>query len=212
MSPAQVHSWKFSPNTKGIIIEFQNISIFSKEGDYQLFEMLINRLAPFQQLKDSEFNSLNTLFKMIIDEYETKSEHFEVGVRSFLSNILLMMARLKVPTKYKSHQNSFIEDFNFLLEEHYRVQHEIEFYAKKLKINPKSLSEKIKRLTGFSARNIIQERCLLEAKRLLAYSDLTINEISEIIGYLNPSYFARLFKLKTKLTPGDFRQNVKHHC
>ena len=74
------------------------------------------------------------------------------------------------------------------------------------------ITAKVNRVIGKSVRGVIQERCILESKRLLAYSDLSVSEISDELGFDDPNYFTRFFKLKTKNNPGKFRQKVRMLC
>lgn len=96
-----------------------------------------------------------------------------------------------------------------LVEGNYKYHHEISFYAEMMKLTSKSLTAKVNRTMGKNVRSLIQERCILEAQRLLAYSDLSISEISNELGFVDPNYFTRFFKLKTKSSPGKFREKVK---
>ncbi|HEY1080152.1 MAG TPA: AraC family transcriptional regulator, partial [Bdellovibrio sp.] len=106
-------------------------------------------------------------------------------------------------------RNSFAQRFFTLLEEHFRSEHEVAFYAKKLDMTAKALTMKLHRLTGKSARTLILERALLESKRLLAYSDLSIQQIADGLGYSDANYFARYFGAKVRKTPSTFRKQAK---
>ena len=82
-------------------------------------------------------------------------------------------------------------------------------YAEKLNITPPHLYKIIKRFTGKTPLTWINEAVVLEAKKLLSHTDMTINEISAAVGINDPSYFSRLFRKQTGLTPGAFRDRMK---
>ena len=82
-------------------------------------------------------------------------------------------------------------------------------YAEALNITPSYLNEVVKNITGFSVSYWIQREVMMEAKRLLYYSDLNIKEISFQIGYTDPTYFSRLFQKVTGSYPVAFRKEYR---
>lgn len=82
-------------------------------------------------------------------------------------------------------------------------------YAELLNESPVVLNRAVKSLTGKTAGELIIERLILEAKRLLLYSGLNNKEVAYKLGYDDPSYFARIFHKKTGSTPSEFRNRVR---
>ncbi|MCF0056401.1 AraC family transcriptional regulator [Dyadobacter sp. CY356] len=82
-------------------------------------------------------------------------------------------------------------------------------YAEALNITPSYLNEVVKNTTGFSVSYWIQREVMMEAKRLLYYTDLNIKEISFQIGYTDPTYFSRLFQKVTGTYPVAFRKEYR---
>lgn len=82
-------------------------------------------------------------------------------------------------------------------------------YAEALNITPSYLNEVVKNITGFSVSYWIQREVMMEAKRLLYYTDLNIKEISFQIGYSDPTYFSRLFQKVTGTYPVAFRKEYR---
>ncbi|WP_159470097.1 AraC family transcriptional regulator [Dyadobacter sp. 3J3] len=82
-------------------------------------------------------------------------------------------------------------------------------YAEILNITPSYLNEVVKNITGFSVSYWIQREVMMEAKRLLYYTDLNIKEISFEIGYTDPTYFSRLFQKVTGSYPVAFRKEYR---
>jgi AraC-like DNA-binding protein len=101
-----------------------------------------------------------------------------------------------------------VSQFQQLVDHYFKQEHSVEFYAQRLGLTGKALTTKLSKAIGKSAGAVIQERCLIEAKRLLAHSDLSIAEIGYQIGYEDPNYFARFFRRKTGHTPGEFRKRA----
>lgn len=102
-----------------------------------------------------------------------------------------------------------LRDFKKLVENKYAEWHKVGEYASEIYISPKHLSQTVKNITGRSAKEVIQDRLLLEAKRLLVHTDLTIKEIAYEIGFEEPLHFSGFFKKKAGLSPSEFRKNKK---
>lgn len=92
------------------------------------------------------------------------------------------------------------------MEKHFQKEHAVEFYASLMGTTTKALTTQISRALAKPAGAVIQERCLVEAKRILAYSSLPISQIAYELGYEDPNYFARFFKRKAGMSPGEFRK------
>ena len=97
------------------------------------------------------------------------------------------------------------------LDEDYNKAHLVTHYARKLGVSSRSLSEINKNILGKTAKEVILERLMLEAKRYLNYSALSVKEIAYTLGYEDPSYFSKLFKQNTSQSPQDYRKNVQQN-
>jgi AraC family transcriptional regulator, transcriptional activator of pobA len=88
-----------------------------------------------------------------------------------------------------------------------RIKHEKRpaFYADQLNISETYLNEAVKEITGFTATYWLMNEVMVEAKRLLAYSRLSVKEIANDLGYDDHTYFSKLFKKVSQVTPTDFR-------
>lgn len=96
--------------------------------------------------------------------------------------------------------------FEQFVNQHFLTHKTVKAYADLLNVSPDYLSETIKVTTGKTAYRLITERILLEAKKLLAYSDLSIAQIADFLGYAEPTHFSRFFRRHLGLTPHTWRQ------
>jgi AraC-like DNA-binding protein len=99
--------------------------------------------------------------------------------------------------------------FNQLVDHRFKEIHQVKEYAELLGESPVVLNRAVKSLTGKTPGELIVERLILEAKRLLLYSDLSNKEVAYKLNYEDPSYFARIFRKKTGNTPSEFRSNMR---
>ncbi|MBB1151144.1 MULTISPECIES: AraC family transcriptional regulator [unclassified Myroides] len=96
-----------------------------------------------------------------------------------------------------------------LIEEHYSTQQKNEFYAEQVFLSVKRMNEILFRAIGKTLKQQLQERLLLEAKRLVGYSEDTIQRIAHALHFSDVTYFNRFFKKHTHQTPKDFREQVQ---
>ncbi len=100
-------------------------------------------------------------------------------------------------------------DFKKLVEAHFAQQKSLGFYADRLFVSPNHLTETVRERTGETPLAMIRKRTLLEAKRRLLKNDASVKEIAYRLGYQSSSYFIRIFRQETGLTPAAFRAKVK---
>ncbi|PWB33350.1 hypothetical protein DCO48_10300 [Pseudomonas sp. SDI] len=102
--------------------------------------------------------------------------------------------------------SSHLQRFNQLIERQFRQQPSIEPLAHQVGVSLASLNSLCRQLAGQSALQILPQRLLLEAKRDLIYTRLTINQLSDSLGFAEPAYFLRFFRRLTGLSPREFRR------
>ncbi len=106
------------------------------------------------------------------------------------------------PLQHRTIFNDFID----LVTEYATTQRSVEFYATRLKVTPTRLMSLIKKLSGRTVMQWVNQRTLMHAKALLAYSDKPIAEIGAELGIDDPNYFSRFFHHETGMTPSKYRK------
>lgn len=194
--------------------DFYCIQIHDKEVacDGLLFHNVFE--IPFVELDKEENRMVNNLFRSIKKELEDQDSSAEEMIRTYVKQIIIRATRkwkkqnldndaIKIP----GNELEIFRDFSRLLEIHFRKKHHVSDYAALLHIAPKTLTHKFKSLQLESPNQLIINRILLEAKRLLFYTDKPVKEIAYDLGYDDPAYFNRLFTNKTGNTPSSFKKN-----
>ncbi|MBB4806701.1 AraC-like DNA-binding protein [Chryseobacterium defluvii] len=194
--------------------DFYCIQIHDKEVacDGLLFHNIFE--IPKVELDASETLIIKNLLKNIKEELEWKESSGEEMIRTYLKQIIIRATRKwkkqNLYTDNVSIPNNELDvfrDFSRYLEIHFREKHNVSDYAELLHIAPKTLTHKFKNLNLDSPNQFIINRILLEAKRLLFYTDKPVKEIAYDLGYEDPAYFNRLFTQKTGNTPVNFKKN-----
>lgn len=209
MKPGQVHSWVFAKGAQGYVIEFTRESLPSISAK-SLF--LLKQMPAIQDAlifkKENQWREFAAICTLMIKEFENKSEYFEVSLEGLLQSLLVSL--LRSSENVAQHNTStLIEKFQYLVDENYQTEHQVGFYAKKLNMTPKALTMQVSRSLKKSPRTVIQDRFLLEAKRLLSYSDLSVAEVGYELGFDDANYFTRFFTKAAKISPSNFRDKVK---
>ena len=99
----------------------------------------------------------------------------------------------------------YFKQFTHLLGEHFREERSVGFYARQLCITPKYLTTLIKRISGLSVSEWIDNYVILEAKTLLKYSTMSIQEIAYYLNFPNQSFFGSYFKRNTGMSPSQYK-------
>ena len=109
------------------------------------------------------------------------------------------------PAGRVKHSDALFRLFRKLLAENYRKEHELQFYADSLHISQTYLSRVIRQISGKTVNNYIAEALYTDARRLLVFTDLTVKEIAEQLGFSDQSSFGKFFKKKSETSPANFR-------
>ena len=168
---------------------------------------------PVIDLSVAEQRKYKTLHEVFIDELETKDTIQAEMLRMLMARFIIISTRLLKSKEgfvetAKNTKIDLLREFNMLVESHFKTDHSVSFYADKLFKSPKTLSNTFAKLNT-SPLQIIHERAVLEAKRLLIYTDKTAKEIAFEVGFEDASHLSRLFKKHTTLSPSNFKKQLK---
>ncbi|MFH7015456.1 helix-turn-helix domain-containing protein [Flavobacterium sp. FlaQc-47] len=171
-----------------------------------IFEM------PMTALPEKDVLFIESIYTQIQEEFDLPDSSQEEMIRTYLKQLIIKATRiwktqqLGVLNNEPSKEMDFFRDFSRLVEIHFRTKHTVADYADILGVAAKTLSNKFNRLELTQPNDIIKDRIILEAKRLLGYSALSVKEIAYQLGYEDPAYFNRLFSNKVGDTPSNFRK------
>jgi len=208
--------FQISKESRGSIIyfnpDFYCIAFHDKElaCDGLLFDNVFE--MPYLNLS----TNLDILFLKLISsikrEINQKDFWAEEMIKTYIKQIIISATRTLIKSNNDSQIISYDKElarkFSQLVELHYRKHHNVSDYANMLNITPKNLNKKIVSEKQVAPSIIIKQRIILQAKRLLANTTLSIKEIADYLGYEDYSYFVRFFKSQTGLPPLSFRNGL----
>ena len=103
---------------------------------------------------------------------------------------------------------TIVKNFKTIVEKNYTSTHQVKHYAESLNVTPNYLNEVIKSSINVSAKDFIQNRLILEAKRMALFTDKSGKEIGFDLGFEDPSHFSKFFKANTGQSLQDFKESI----
>ena len=208
-----IHGFQFSNYAQGIVITLA----------YPLLENLGTDLSTALQsesaarvfiLEENEERSLiEAMLRKLMKEYQRQQGYRRELIESSLTVVLacLMQQAQSMQPRLVEHPKRarrYLSEFTNLIEQDYMHHHQLTFYATKIGISTAHLNTVCREFVQRSALDLIHARIMLEAKRNLVYTSLTIKTVAEMLGFADPAYFTRFFKRQAGLSPKEFRQQL----
>ena len=216
VAPNQLHSFEGLKDVEGIIFFFCQ-DFYVEEFS---FVRLLNTFSYTSQLdrnngnscislSDTEFSSVTSTINSIQQEYEayTPSNNSAVIIRSHLNIMLLKLSAMYEARSGKSKTNDsiLIHSLSHMVDSYFIKEQQLGFYTSAFNISESQLNDICNKHFNCGLKKILQNRLMQEARKLLLSTDLSISEIAYKLNFEDNSYFNKVFKSKTGLTPKRFR-------
>lgn len=205
----QVHNWSLDVDTSGfqLMLAADVITMFSNLGSFPFFEQSVPSCLSLDKKQFEEF-------KIHLHEIELVLSDNDVLTKEILLlrlHLMLKLLQKEYLNQFPEHDSStkpekIIKGFNMLIDDHFNEESSVNFYADKLNITANYLNILSQKYLKMPASDVIKQRTILEAKRLLTSTDLSIKEIGYQLGFNDNTYFSKVFKKYTGKTPGDFKK------
>ncbi|MCB0640310.1 MAG: helix-turn-helix domain-containing protein [Phaeodactylibacter sp.] len=215
LSPGQVHQLLPSHTPTGWVLNFSE-AFLAQNNIRRTFITDLNLFRPSgvnpALIPDaSKTERLKQVLQLLEDGWQSdmalKSEALGALLKLFL---IYANEACTLPPEQHTQQTqagrTILRSFKELVEQHYHQAHKVRYYADKLAVTTDYLNKTVKALTGQNAKAYIQNRVVLEAKRLLHFTDLSAKELSYQLGFEEPAHFSAFFKNCTGQSPTAFRQ------
>lgn len=192
-------------------------TFFCKSEDDTKFlrnSILFNNLFSVSYIQvQNQLKVFSDLLRLMTVELENRKDDSQSFVlQNLLHNFLLLSEREKCKQNFIEFKNNadfeYVMLFKDLLETGYKNQKQVNYYAKEIIITEKRLNQATTKILGKTPKEIIDDRILLEAKRIIAHTTESIKEISHDLGFEEPTNFIKYFKKHVQLTPTEFREKI----
>jgi len=166
------------------------------------------------QLSEKETKQFTSMLHLFEEDLSIKDHLQGEMLRSLLKRLLIIstrMAKEELPQpSINNDQMNIIREYNILVEKHFREFHQVKDYANLLFKSPKTVSNLFPKYSNKSPIMVINDRIILEAKRLLLYSNKSTDEIARELGYKDPGHFSKFFKKHEGLSPTVFKKKKRN--
>lgn len=166
----------------------------------------------FIQLDNENIDMMNKLLIVFEDEFRSTEDIKAEMLRMLLVRLIIKITRL-AKKQYVSEQVieedkfNLIRKFHLLVELHYKKERKVNFYADLLHKSPKTISNYFALYSKKTPLQVIHERVIAEAKRLVYYTDKSIKEVADELGFEDVAHFSKFFKNATSKSPSELRNN-----
>ncbi len=212
----QVHSWEVTTPVTGYAVLFtedfmpitplEPLTLRSFDFFHRVDHLPVLRIAA------EEARPFHEICQHLVLEYQ-ENRYGRMFILQSLLGILLVQAQRSYGSAgvrgVLSAADGLVESYIRVIDLHFREKQQVHEYAALLGITPGHLTDTVRARTGMAASQFIYQRIILEAKRLLSYSEQTVAEVGYALNFQDPSYFTRFFRRECGVTPGEFRNGIR---
>ncbi|MGF2687510.1 helix-turn-helix domain-containing protein [Marinobacter sp. DUT-3] len=201
-----VHGFRFAENVQGYVL---SVALPLLEQVEKRLECQVLRSPDCYVLDETEAMYLDSRFDQLGQEYAGRRIGRDLVLSSLVDQILVWGCRRhhdQVRTGQEMDRGRrHMDVFLHLVETNFNEQWPVDAYAERMGVSTPHLNAVCRRLCHHSALQVIHQRVLLEAKRGLIYTTMSVSQISDRLGFSEPAYFSRFFKRLTGTSPREFR-------
>lgn len=200
IKPGQVYTMNLT-SERGFLVAV-NISCFERMRMF-FDEHIGYRLPTLVRMDKRNIEITRQILQVLYEEYsgERRKELIYAHLHSFITLLMLICHKNARAVKIDCRITLLLS----LIEKHYATERETVFYSCKTALSSKRLNALSKQELGFTIKQLVQQRLLLEVKRRISYGDQTFKSIAFELGFKDTSYFSRFFKQNTGMTPEEFK-------
>lgn len=213
-SPEHVLTWVRGEAQRGFILffkeEFLSHHPIPIQDDFPYFRLTeVNLLHVNGADKAALKDHCQRILILFQSDHPFRVQMLQALLLVYLYDIKRLYVAQQITLKESPPRNALAFRFQQFVNQHFLTQKTVDAYADLLAVSPDHLRQSVKAVTGKTAHHLIMERILLEAKKLLIYSDLTIAEIADYLGYSEPTHFGRVFRRHLGVSPLTWRQQQR---
>lgn len=203
-TPKDIIAWQFNKDFYCVIDHDQEVGCVG-------FIFYGSEKNMFIELDENHKRKLNLLTEIFQDEFEEKDIQGEM-MRMLLKRLIILVTRLGkvqyLSNDIDDYESDTIRSFNLLVEQNFKKYHQVQDYANLMNKSPKTLSNLFSKSNGPTPLQVIKNRIIQEAKRLMQYTDNSTKEIAYELGFDDPASFSRFFKNNVGASPTTYKKSI----
>ncbi|MCO7514247.1 helix-turn-helix domain-containing protein [Pseudomonas guariconensis] len=210
--PLTVHGFRFSADIQGHVLTFGTALVADLEQ--RLGAPLAVLASATCYPLGSDRHRLHALIDTLQQEYQGNAPSRAAMLQALVTALMVWISRRQqsgqLPRNRDERDRQLLGRYLRLVEAHYREHLSVDTFAARLGVSSLRLNQLCRDLAGQSALQVVHQRLLLEARRNLVYTRMSIGQLSDSLGFSDPTYFARFFKRLSGQTPKGYRQSARH--
>lgn len=217
LMPGQMHQLLFFAEPKGHLIAFTEEFLVTNAISQRMIDdlYLFNEfgISPPLPLNEGQLPTFRSVFEQM--RYFSESARYSTEAVASLVQLFLILSnnhcsiRKEDNTQLQESGNTLLRQFRSLLNKRFTSEHQVSGYADQIAVTADYLNKVVKNLTGISAKEHIQNKLVLEAKRALIFSEISNKELAFSLGFEEAAHFNNFFKKMTGMSPGEFRSGTR---
>ncbi|WP_143307394.1 helix-turn-helix domain-containing protein [Chitinophaga vietnamensis] len=212
MEPDQVHQHELDDDCEMINIYFTpDFLVPEIQGVVSCWRCIFG--SGVISLNEEQMDEVMSYANLIMREFESDRLRKDAVIRNLLNAFIIACGRISEPQGIWLHaensQYNMARQFKVLVDKHFHEKPQVSDYAEMLYVTPGHLNDTVKALLGRNAKYVIDEKRIMEAKRLLYWGEHSIKQIAARLNFEDDAYFNRFFKKHTGLTPASFQRESR---
>lgn len=212
LAPGSVHGFTYTPDTQGHQVTLPTTTLRQLLGGSSLADAGLGASCVLPALDGEGAAECRQLFAQIGREFRTQNPGRVHALLACATLLAVQFLRRRGEhfkrERGQGERDVLVKRYLALVEQHYREHEPLSFYAQALGVTPDHLSRTCRHATRQSALQILHERLMLEARRLLAYSPMSVTDVAQQLGYDDAAYFSKFFSRTVGNTPSEYRALV----
>lgn len=204
----QVHLISEDVQFTGYLIQFHDSFLPARPVSHSAFSL--DASLSFAYFCPIGYRKIDYLFEEMYHEFHASQEGFVEIIRSYLKAVMVLADRSRskhaLDNGSACEEVSLVDAFYRVLDQNFAKGYGVSEYADMLNVTPRKLTATVSGRLGKTANQIIQDRILLEAQRMLTFTEMTVKEIAFALGFEDPSYFCRVFRKMLNTSPAEWRE------
>lgn len=209
LAPHFMHQMEYGENVEGYVVSFSDT--FLNNHQYKSTLLFYNSSQCFIEIQEKEITLLDKEFAALFHYFkEWNYADQKMIMQNYLQIILTKIAafrKISNTNKINNSNQHILEEFISLVRDNFTQNKNLKFYHNNLAISQRKLHNIISDTTGLSPAKYIEQYTLNEAARLILYTNYSIKEISATLGFMDNSYFTKVFKKHFNKTPKLFKKD-----
>lgn len=212
--PLAIHGFRFEPGTEGLVVSVPTALVDAVRAGLSDAGRVLDQPSVSSGRTDPAAAALAATLPLALEEYGSAGPGRRAALTALASLIVVQAARVVHAAEPRDsatgsdRRADLVRRFVRLVEERYREQIPLSSYADVLGVSVPHLTRVCRELLGLPARAVVHDRLVLEARRNLVYTSMTVSQVAFRLGFSDPAYFSRFFAERVGMSPSGYRAGV----